>query len=74
MTVLSTSKINEKLGIRILPKILVAEPNYVQIALKWFQLYEKTGSNEAYLATRHFLRVAEELDQAEILDDLTVET
>ncbi len=70
---LSISKINEKLGIRILPKILVAEPNYVQIALKWHLLHEKTGRNDALLASQHFLRVAEEMQQAVILDDHTME-
>jgi hypothetical protein len=69
----STSKISEKLGITILPKSLVAEPDYVQIALKWYLLHEKTGRNDALLASQHFLRVAEEMQQAVILDDHTME-
>ena len=74
IVMLSTSEVSEKLGVKILPKKLVAEPDYVQIALKWRLLYEKTGRNDALLASRHFLRVAEEMQQAEVLDDLTMET
>jgi len=73
MNEFSTSKMSEKLGIRILPKVLVAEPNYVLIALKWQHQHDMTGSNEALLAARHFAKVATELGQAELLDDPTLE-
>lgn len=73
MNEFDTSKISEKLGIRILPKVLVAEPNYVLIALKWQAQHDKTGSNEALLAAKHFVKVATEMGQAEMLDDPTLE-
>jgi hypothetical protein len=73
MSELNTSKMSEKLGIRVLPKVLVAEPNYVLIALKWSEEHDKTGSNDALLAAKHFAKVATELGQAEMLDDPTLE-
>lgn len=69
----TNSALYEKLGIRVLFKKLIAEPDYVRIAIRWHEKYEKTGSNDAYLAFRHFLRVAEELHQVEVFDDFTQE-
>ena len=66
-----TSKIPEKLGIRIVPKVLAAEPNYVQIAMGWYAQYEKTGSHDALMQSRHFAGVAHEMGQASLLDDPT---
>lgn len=68
-----SSELCAKLGIRALLKPLIAEPDYVRIAIRWYKKFESTGSNDARLAAQHFVRVAQELDQVEVLDDFTLE-
>ena len=62
-------KEERKLGITRLKKTLVAEPDYLAIALKWYRL-SQINKDPRFLANyRHYLEVAEELGQC-VRDDL----
>jgi hypothetical protein len=48
-------------------------PDYLNIALKWFERYEKTGDQFAIMNYHHYIRVAEEFGMCEIIDPITYE-
>lgn len=62
-------KEERNLGITRLKKILIAEPDYVAIAVRWYRL-SLTNSDPQVLANyQHYLEVAEEMGQC-VRDDL----
>ena len=61
-------KEERNLGITRLEKTLVAEPDYVRIAIRWFHLYQTTNDNRLLSYCQHYIRVAEELGQC-VRDD-----
>ncbi|OUU74726.1 MAG: hypothetical protein CBC29_06245 [Methylococcaceae bacterium TMED69] len=48
-------------------------PDYYSIYEKWFSHYMRTGSNESKVLAFHYARVAEEMGQALIVEDITDE-
>lgn len=48
-------------------------PNYYLVSTKWFHQYDKTGDSQALLNAQHYARIAEEFNQAFIVDDETQE-
>ncbi len=48
-------------------------PDYYEVYLNFMKRYEQTSSNECLTLAFHYARVAEEMGQVEIKDDLTLE-
>jgi len=47
-------------------------PNYYSIYLSWLLHYKKTGENRSQVMAFHYARVAEEMGQAIIDEDVTI--
>ena len=43
-------------------------PNYLEIAVKWYIHYEKTGEQFALMNYQYYIRVAEEFDLCHVED------
>lgn len=48
-------------------------PDYYNIYIRWFKHYEKTGEHRSKVMAYHYARVAEEMGQATIDEDITVD-
>ena len=48
-------------------------PNYYDIHVRWLLDFEKTGNNRSKMLAMHYARVAEEMGQATIEEDTTLE-
>ena len=56
-------KEEKNLGITRLKKTLVAEPDYIGIAIRWYRLSQTNKDPRFFTNYQHYLRVAEELGQ-----------
>lgn len=62
------------LGVRKIKSVdKMGIPDYLKIALGWFERYEKTGENFALSNYHHYIRVAEEFGLCEVEDPITFE-
>ena len=57
--------------IRKKKSLLGGVPNYYEISVLHWQKYEKSGDPKSKSLALHYARVAEEMGQAEIEDDIT---
>ena len=48
-------------------------PDYYVLYVKWLKHYDRTGNNDSKMLAFHYARVAEELGQAIIEDEVTQE-
>ncbi len=48
-------------------------PDYYSVYLKWLNHYKETRENKSKTLAYHYARVAEEMGQATICDDDTIE-
>ena len=48
-------------------------PNYYDIHIGWMRDFDATGNNRSKMLAMHYARVAEEMGQAIIEEDTTVE-
>ena len=48
-------------------------PDYYNLYVRWMQRHKATGDNRSRVMAIHYARVAEEMGQAEIDDDITLE-
>jgi hypothetical protein len=54
-------------------KLASGIPNYYELYLKWWKLAEQTGDYRAIMEAKRFARLAEEFEQAIIVEDDTLE-
>ena len=48
-------------------------PNYYEVYLKWFFHFKQTGDSRSKILAQHYARVAEEMGQASIEEDITLD-
>tara|TARA_B100000900_G_scaffold376030_1_gene358528 strand:+ start:116 stop:304 length:189 start_codon:yes stop_codon:yes gene_type:complete len=48
-------------------------PDYFDLYERWLQKYTETGDNNSKVLALHYARVAQEMGQAEIDDDITLD-
>ena len=48
-------------------------PDYYDLYVRWFQKHLETGDNNSKVMAFHYARVAQEMGQAEIDDDITLD-
>ena len=48
-------------------------PNYYEVYLKWLRHYKKTGDSNSKILAQHYARVAEEMGQVNIDEDITLD-
>ncbi len=52
---------------------LTGVPDYYDLYLRWLNRYYKDGDNKSKVLAYHYARVAEEMGQVEIDEDITLD-